>query len=204
MFANYHQMQHFITESNWGYTVLFVILPNNCYLGAMAKTIDITITESEEHLKYLLRKQDKPLQQGRVKALLLIKQGKVQYTYQLANKLKRGRRTVYGWLKTYMEEGMEGYLHVSSRGKRKDTLTKEEKQAIGEKLRDASTEITSYVELCHWTESEFNREIPYHVVYSYCRKHLNSRLKTARKSHHKKDEKAVEAFKKTPQPVKAI
>ena len=36
----------------------------------MAKTIEITIKESEEQLRYLLRKQDKLLQQGRVKALL--------------------------------------------------------------------------------------------------------------------------------------
>ncbi len=54
----------------------------------MPKTIDITITESEEHLKYLLRKQDKLIQQGRVKALLLIKQGQVRYTHELSKKLK--------------------------------------------------------------------------------------------------------------------
>ena len=38
----------------------------------------------------------------------------------------------------------------------------------------------------------------YHVIYKFCRQKLNSRLKTARKSHHKKDQQAVEAFKKLP------
>lgn len=163
----------------------------------MAKTIELTIKESEEHLKYLLRQQTKLLQQGRVKALLLIKQDKVQYTYQLADKLKRGRRTIYDWLKSYQENGIEGYLTVLSRGKRKEKLTLEEKRAIALKLQDPSTGITSYVELLHWVNRQFRKDIPYHVVYNYCRSHLNSRLKIARKSHHKKDEQAVEAFKKT-------
>ena len=52
----------------------------------MPKTIDIQIQESEANLKYLLRQQSKILQQSRIKALLLIKQDKVKYTYQLADK----------------------------------------------------------------------------------------------------------------------
>ena len=163
----------------------------------MAKTIDLAIKESEEHLRYLLRKQTKLLQQSRVKALLLIKQDKVQYTYQLADKLKRGRRTIYDWLKSYQENGIEGYLTVLSRGKRKEKLTLEEKQSIALKLQDPATDITSYVELLHWVKGQFGKDIPYHVVYNYCRVHLKSRLKIARKSHHKKDEQAIEAFKKT-------
>ncbi len=163
----------------------------------MAKTIDITIKESEEHQMYLLRKQDKLLQQGRVKALLLIKQGKVRYTYELSKKLKRERKTFYNWLQMYQEKGIEGYLTVSSSGKRKDKLSNNEKQFIARKLQDAPTDITSYVELCHWAKSEFGKEIPYHVIYKYCRSRLNSRLKIARKSHHRKDEQAVEALKKT-------
>lgn len=160
----------------------------------MAKTIEITIKESAEHLQYLLRKQDKLLQQSRVKALLLVKQGKVNYTYELSNKLKRGRKTIYNWLRMYKEKGIKEYLSVSSRGKRNDRLTEDEKQAISRKLQDASTDITSYVELCNWTESAFEKKVPYHVIYNYCRSRLNSRLKIARESHRKKDEQAVEAF----------
>lgn len=170
----------------------------------MAKTIGIIIKESEEHLKYLLRKQDKLLQQSRVKALLLIKQDKVKYTYQLADKLKCGRRTIYDWLKSYQERGIEEYLTVSSRGKRKEKLAPDEKLAIELKLEDPTTDITSYVELRHWVNQQFEKDIPYHVIYNYCRVHVKSRLKIARKSHHKKDEQAEEAFKKTATSVKGI
>lgn len=170
----------------------------------MAKTIEISIKESEQQLKHLLRKQDKLLQQGRVKALLLIKQEKVKYTCQLADKLKRGRRTIYNWLKLYSEKGIEEYLTVSPRGKTNDKLLPEEKSVIAAKLQDSSTDITSYVELLHWVNNQFQKDIPYHVIYKYCRSHLNSRLKIARKSHHKKDEQAVEAFKKITRADKGI
>src|SRR5680860_632053 len=160
----------------------------------MAKTIDITVKESEEHLKYLLRKQDKLLQQSRVKALLLIKQDKVKYTYQIADKLKRGRRTIYDWLKSYHEKGIEEYLTVSTRSKRREKLAPNEKKAIALKLQDPATDIPSYVELLHWVNQQFEKDISYHVVYNYCRVHLKSKLKIARKSHHKKDEQAVEAL----------
>lgn len=166
-------------------------------LCLMAKTIDITIKESEQQLNYLLRKQDKLLQQGRVKALLLIKQGKVKYTYQIADKLKRGRRTIYNWLNMYREKGIEQYLTVSPRGKTNDKLLPEEKAILAAKLQDSTTEITSYVDLLHWVNNRFQKDIAYHVIYKYCRSHLNSRLKIARKSHYKKDQQAVEAFKKT-------
>ncbi|MDX1284854.1 MAG: helix-turn-helix domain-containing protein [Draconibacterium sp.] len=163
----------------------------------MAKTIDITVVESEQELRYLLRIQNRPRQQSRVKALLMIKQGKVRYPAEIAQKLRFSRRAVYDWLKSYKEGGIEGYLAVSSRGKRDEKLTNDEKETIADKLKDTSTDITSYVELTHWASQQFGREIPYHVIYKFCRFKLNSRLKIARKSHHKKDEQAVEAFKKT-------
>ncbi len=170
----------------------------------MAKTIDITVIESEQHLNYLLRIQRRPRQQSRVKALLMIKQGKVKYTAEIAKKLRFSRRAIYDWLQSYKAGGIEEYLSVASRGKRNEKLNSEEKAALSEKLQDASTDITSYVELTRWASEHFGKEIPYHVIYKFCRQKLNSRLKIARKSHHKKDEQAVEAFKKTPPFVKRI
>lgn len=127
----------------------------------------------------------------------MIKQGKVKYPVEIAQKLRFSRRAVYDWLKSYKEGGIEGYLSVSSRGKRDEKLTNVEKEAIANKLKDTTTGITSYVGLTYWASQQFGREIPYHVIYKFCRLKLNSRLKIARKSHYKKDEQAVEAFKKT-------
>ncbi|MDY7396751.1 helix-turn-helix domain-containing protein [Aureibaculum sp. 2210JD6-5] len=164
----------------------------------MAKQIDIVIHESESELKALLNQQTKLLEYQRAKALLLIKQGKVSYTYQLAKKLKRERKTIYNWLKLYAQEGIASYLKIKSRGSRKEQIPKEVKEALSVKLSDSSTSITSYVELLEWIENHFGLVLNYKTLYSHCRAHYNSVLKVARKSHHKKDDKAVEAFKKLP------
>lgn len=163
----------------------------------MAKQIDIEVKESESELRAIINSQTKLLQYQRAKALLLIKQGKVTYTYQLAKKLKRERKTIYNWLKLYQSKGIASYLNVKSRGSRRDRIPEEVKQGLSEKLSDPSTTITSYVELLSWIESNYNLVLNYKTLYSHCRTQHNSVLKVARKSHHKKDDKAVEAFKKT-------
>ena len=163
----------------------------------MAKQIDIDIQESESELRTLLNQQFQLLQHQRTKALLLIKQGKVTYTYQLAKKLKRERKTIYNWLKLYQQEGITSYLKVKSRGSRKEQIPVSVKLALSEKLSDPSTSITSYVELLDWIKTNYHLELNYQTLYSHCRTHHNSVLKVARKSHHKKDDLAIEAFKKT-------
>ena len=163
----------------------------------MAKQIEIEIQESESELRSLLNKQTKLLQYQRAKTLLLIKQGKVTYTYELANKLKRERKTIYNWLKLYKTQGITSYLHIKSRGARREQIPEEVKQGISEQLSNPSTTITSYVELLDWIENHFDIVLKYKTLYSHCRTYHHSVLKAARKSHHKKDQKAVEAFKKT-------
>ena len=163
----------------------------------MAKQISINIQESESELRILVNKQTKLLQYQRAKALLLIKQGKVIYTYQLAKTLKRERKTIYNWLKLYEQAGIDSYLKIKSRGWREEKISKTVQQGISEKLLDPRTTLTSYVELLDWVNTHYNLTLNYKTLYSHCRKHHKSVLKVARKSHHKKDDKAIEAFKKT-------
>ncbi len=164
----------------------------------MAKQIELEIRESESELSSLLNGQTKLLQYQRAKALLLVKQGKVTCTYQLARKLKRERKTIYNWLKLYEREGIESYLRIKSRGSRRERIPDEIGQAVSERLSDP---LTSYVELLDRIEQRFGAVLNYKTRYSHCRKHPNSVLKVARRSHHKKDDKAVEAFKRTARPT---
>jgi len=163
----------------------------------MAKTIDIEVLESDQDLKSLLYKQSSMHKRSRVKALLLIKQVKVRYTRDLAQKLKYERRTIYNWLKTYKESGMSGLLKVDRGGNNTLVIPQSVKDILAEELNKSDTTITGYKELMHWLEHTDNHSINYTTLYSYCRSHLQSKLKVARKSHHKKDQGAIEAFKKT-------
>ena len=117
----------------------------------------------------------------------------------MAKKLKRERKTIYNWLKVYQEQGLSGYLHIKSRGSRKERLSQDIKEGLRAKLSDPGTKIISYVGLLLWVEQTYGERLKYKTLYSHCRNHLDSELKVARKPHHKKDEQAVEAFKKTAQ-----
>ena len=163
----------------------------------MAKQIHIHIKESEAALKRLLNRQATLLKRSRIKALLLIKQGKVRYTRDISKKLKYDRRTIYNWLKTYDSKGVEGLIQVRSGGNNTPVLSPQVKLGLQEKLSQPDTQITSYVELLEWVNQTYGQQLHYKTLYRHCRKNLKSRLKVARKSHHKKDPQAIEAFKKT-------
>lgn len=163
----------------------------------MAKQINLKISESVEELKSYLAKQPTILKRSRVKALLLIKEDRVVYTRDISKKLKYDRRTVYNWIKLYKSQGLLGLIKVSSGGNNSPVLSPEIKAGIKEKLSQRDTNITSYVELLGWINATYGEEVKYKTLYTHCRNHLKSRLKVARKSHHKKDPQAIEAFKKT-------
>ena len=53
------------------------------------------------------------------------------------------------------------------------------------------------MELKHWYEATYNKEVKYNTLLKYCVRHFKSSCKVARKSHIKKDAEQVEHFKKT-------
>lgn len=165
----------------------------------MAKIIDIQISESELKLKQLYNKETSILKRSRLKALLLIKQGKCKYTKEVAKKVKYDRRSVYNWLKMYEEGGLDNLCTVSSGGNNTKLLKESTIKEIDKLLNNPNSTITSYVELLSILSETTQKDITYSALYQHCKSKHYSKLKVARKSHHKKDEQAVEAFKKTPQ-----
>lgn len=164
----------------------------------MAKTINIKITETEKELLSLLGTTKSKLVEKRVKALLLVKRGKCKYTQQVANKVGASRKTIYNWFATYKNEGIQKLCEVHRGGNNTPLLSQETIQEIDRLLNDSYNTITSYVELVSILEKT-QEDLTYASVYQHCRRKHKSKLKVARKSHHKKDEQAVEAFKKTSQ-----
>ncbi len=164
----------------------------------MAKQIDLEIKESKETLQSLLSKQKSISNRSRVKMLLLIQEKKVVYTKDLVSKLKYCRKSIYNWIELYRNGGLEQLLASTKGGNNTPVIQPHTKLALQEKLSDPSTTITSYVELLEWVHKNCQSNICYGTLYSYCRKHHQSVLKVPRKSHHKKEEQAIEALKKTP------
>ena len=63
----------------------------------MPKKISINIIESEQELQLLLNKTNTDRVRGRLKALLLLKKGKVSYQNELARKIGFTEKTVREW-----------------------------------------------------------------------------------------------------------
>ena len=162
----------------------------------MAKQINIEVKESLEHLRYLKSKQKTEARINKIKSLILIINKEVIYTKDIAKRINYSRQTVSTWIKLYRQGGIDKLLSGNYAKRLERKLSKEVEEAITKKLTDTRTTITSYVELLDWVQNEFDSEITYSTLYYHCRKHQNSTLKVARKSHHKKDELAEGLFKK--------
>lgn len=162
----------------------------------MAKTIDIQIIETEKELESILRKTKSKLVEKRIKSLLLIKKGKCKYTKEVAAKVGVVRKSIYNWFEDYKKGGIDKLCEVNKGGNNTPLLSKATIEKIDELLNDPYSTITSYVELISILEKTQDN-LTYASVYQHCKRKHKSKLKVARKSHHKKDEQAVEAFKKT-------
>ena len=162
----------------------------------MPKKIAIEIQESVDFLRREHSKTKSLLKKDRIKTLLYIKAGKYHFQSDIGKKLGRTEKTIREWLQEYDKNGYSSLLEVKSGGNNTRTISEKAQIFIAEKIADPSTTITSYIELQSLLEQELGEKVIYGALYSHCRRNYKSKLKVARKSHHKKDEKAEELFKK--------
>lgn len=105
--------------------------------------------------------------------------------------------SIQDWRKLYINGGVELLMNYTKREGRPTHFTKAEHKKIEAKLQDAKNGLRGYIELHQWVEQEFKKEILYNTLMKYAVREFGSKIKVARKSHVKKDEKAIEVFKKT-------
>ena len=65
------------------------------------------------------------------------------------------------------------------------------------KLNDPKNGIRGYTELLEWVKEELGKDMKYITLVKYTERHFGSKIKVTRKSHVKKDEEAVDTFKKS-------
>lgn len=162
----------------------------------MPKKISITVLESLKELRTLLLKAQSNRERGRLKALILLKQGKAIYQTQLSNKLGFTEKTVREWLKTYRDHGLSELITIKVGGNNTRVISHRAIDFIATQLTNPQTTITSYVELQGLIEAHLCETIDYGTLYAHCRRKYKSKLKVSRKSHYKKDPQAEKVFKK--------
>lgn len=155
------------------------------------------ISESVEDLKLLKRQQTKMYLEKRASAILYLKQERFSNQIDLAHYLGVTQRAVQKWLSVYRKRGLDVLLSSKKRVIKSKFISKEMHDDLASKLKSIDSPLLGYSHAKDYLNTNYNLELGYHVVRDYLRNHLNSRIKRPRKSHVKKDEKAVDAFLKT-------
>ena len=164
----------------------------------MAKSKIILVKESEEELRKLKIKQPAHLKK-RIEMLLILKRSEDSLSkIALSNIMKINQNTAQTWRNMYFKDGLDGLLVYGKIGFKPSLITPELHAAIEARLKSPKDAFTSYIDLIAWiTENYMPQGVNYQTINSYVKRNFKAKLKVARKSHIKKDENAVESFKKT-------
>ena len=177
--------------------IIFPYYRDNLYLCCMGKKADIIIKESLSELEQLYKKQKNSRKKLRIKSLILTKKKKFSNRTLLAEHLGVSAKTLYAWTLNYKKYGVEKMLTISNGGKRWQVVPDELHSALEIKLNDSKNPLLGYQDAVIWAEKELGIKLNYQTLRAYMKRHFATKLKVPRKSHYKKDEQAIEAFKKT-------
>jgi transposase len=165
----------------------------------MSYALYISVKESLQEFRKML-KHSSEMMQPRLKMLIEMKKSGDQAISkrELMDRVGVCSQSIHNWRSAYKQGGVEALLKNGRQGTagRSSVFTTEEHKQIEQKLRDPKNGLAGYVELQQWVAQEFKKEVKYNTLLKYCMKHFGSKVKVARKSHVKKDEEAVKAFKK--------
>ena len=177
-----------------GFFMLYLVY---IILVIMARAKILVIKETEKEIKNLL-KQSIPFIGQRLRVLLILKQNeKAGISRRDVAKLAGvDPNSVQNWRTLYINAGIEGLIKHQKTGFKPSVFNAVEHKMLEAKLNNTQNGLQGYVELKDWIEKETGKTFNYNTLLYYCIRNFKSSVKVARKSHVKKDENQVIAFKK--------
>lgn len=100
------------------------------------------------------------------------------------------------WRNTYIKGGIDALLSHDRKGNKVGGIPAHH-DSLKAKLEDPRNGIQGFTELLDWFNAEHGTSVKYHALNMYVKRNFGASVKTARKSHVKKDAEKVAAFKKT-------
>lgn len=164
----------------------------------MAAPKTFRIKESENEIKRMIKSSNAMIAK-RLHALLVFKHNEdIGISKRVvADEIGVNHNSVQTWRTHYIKGGIKMLVSHSNIGYKPSKINQEQEQALKEKLNDPHNGIVGFSELLDWFEKTFRTNINYKTFHGFVVRKFKAKIKAARKSHIKKDEKAVEAFKKT-------
>jgi transposase len=164
----------------------------------MPKQSTIVVKEDLDQLNNLYKKETNHRIRCRIKCLICTKKKDFSSQKKLSIHLGVDYATIKRWLKQYKEEGITSLLNLKSGGARRSCINEDIHNALSEKLKDSGNPLLGYWDAVLWVKKKHGLEIKYNTLRTYLIRHFKTKLKEPRKSHYKKDEEAIQAFKKIP------
>jgi len=162
----------------------------------MAKKTQIEIKESKKELELLRKSRKSEREKTRVLFLLLKLESRFKSQKEVSEYLNVSESTLRRWTNTYNKHGLDRFVSISLGGKRREVVTQSISKALKEKLENSEDPLLGYNAAVSWVKANFDVDIKYNTLRTYMKRHFGTKLKVPRKSHYKKDEQAIEVFKK--------
>lgn len=158
----------------------------------------IVIKESLSELKDFQRKSGHLIAK-RLRILIEFKknEGKGISKRAVSDKTGINHNSITKWRNIYLKNGIQAFLNHGRKGFKKSVIDTRSHKAIEKKLKDPRNGLRGYKELQQWVSENLNLEVEYNTLFKYAIRHFGTKIKVARKSHVKKNENTVTAFKKT-------
>jgi hypothetical protein len=168
----------------------------------MAKPLVINVKESIDELKTLQKThKGDVLISKRLKMLIVIKKHESKggiSKRNLSTITSINHNSIVRWRQMYLASGISVLLeHGHTGGFKPSIVSAEAHDAMESKLKDPKNGLRGYKELLEWVHSELITDMKYITLVKYVERNFGTKIKVARKSHVKKDERSVEDFKKT-------
>jgi transposase len=164
----------------------------------MSKPKPLIVKETQKELVQL-RKNSSDTKSKRLLMLIELKKekGNAISKRDLAQRIGVDPNSITAWKRLYEQSGIEGIMSDGRIGFKASIVSSEEHKKIEQKLKDPKNGLRGYVELLDWVKTELSKDMKYITLVKYAERHFESKIKVARKSHVKKDDQAVETFKKS-------
>jgi len=162
----------------------------------MSKARIFPIVESIEELTRLHKKQTKSQYSKRVYWLKTLKVGQFKTRKELSDYIGISRKTQERWIKKYIDGGIDNLLSDEPKNKKSKIITAEIHKGLSDRVNDSKNPFLGYWDAQQWVEEKYGIEVKYHFLRYYLIQHFNTKLKSPRKSHYKKDKAAVDEFLK--------
>ena len=164
----------------------------------MAAPKTFKIKESENEIKKLMKSSNAMIAK-RLHALLVFKRNEESGISKriVADEIGVNHNSVQTWRTLYIKGGIKMLISHSNIGYKPSKINDEQEQALKDQLNNPYNGIVGFIELLDWFNKTFQTNINYKTFHGFVVRKFKAKIKVARKSHIKKDEEIVVAFKKT-------